>query len=82
MNLQSAGISPKKLREPNLDGPNSRVQRRGLVNSHSNKRLPTDKETSLLEMGRLSQPGERIGLADRSLDRVGAANLFAGRDIF
>jgi hypothetical protein len=51
------------------------------MNSQSNKGLP-ELGSLQLELGRMSNPPlERGGLADRSLDRVKAANFFMGKDL-
>lgn len=64
--------------------------RRGLGNSHSNKRLPSWKQGAsslVMELGRYSNVGgpqpafepsnaRRLGLADRSLDRANGAAFF------
>jgi len=68
--------------------------RRGLGNSHSNKRLPSWKQGAsslVMELGRYSNVGgpqpsqfepsnaRRLGLADRSLDRANGAAFFQSR---
>ena len=80
--MQSDAESPKKV-IPVFQNNKSRTK--GMVNSHSNKRLPTDKEQSLMiEFGRMQNIiDSRGGIADRSLDRVKGASFFNGlRDVF
>lgn len=81
----STGVSPTRkllLQNHQLADQKSRTKQRGLINSHSNKRLPTEQESLILEMGRLSNPADPK-VAERSLDRVKAQQVFNGaRDAF